>query len=76
MTWAITNGYKSFRSTGLNYDPKLHLRARLDPLDLYVRHRSALLNRILARLVPRLEPTHADPVLPRFANYRELWAQE
>jgi hypothetical protein len=76
VSWAIANGYKSFRSTGLNYDPKLHLRAKLDPLDLYVRHRSALLNRILAKLLPLLEPTHADPVLPRFSNYREVWARD
>ena len=49
VRWAMANGYKRFRSTGLNYDPKLHLRARLDPLDLYVRHCSPLVNRVLAR---------------------------
>src|SRR5262249_14277274 len=32
VSWAIANGYKSFRSSGLNYDPKLHLRQVLDPL--------------------------------------------
>jgi hypothetical protein len=25
-SWAIANGYKWLRSSGLNYDPKLHLR--------------------------------------------------
>jgi predicted N-acyltransferase len=44
VTWAIANGYKSFRSSGLNYDPKLHLRSRLDPIDLYVRHTSPWVN--------------------------------
>jgi Acetyltransferase (GNAT) domain len=34
VRWAMGYGYKRFRSSGLNYDPKLHLRARLDPLDL------------------------------------------
>jgi len=38
MSWAIANGYKWLRSSGLNYDPKLHLRHLLDPIDLYVRH--------------------------------------
>ena len=26
VSWAMASGYKSFRSPGLNYDPKLHLR--------------------------------------------------
>jgi hypothetical protein len=74
VRWAMANGYKRLRSTGLNYDPKLHLRARLDPLDLYVRHRSPVVNRVLAAVLPALEPTHADPVLRRFPNYDEMWA--
>ena len=31
-------------STGLNYDPKWHLRFQLYPLDFYVRHTSRILN--------------------------------
>src|SRR5262249_39316362 len=73
ISWAIAKGYKWFRSSGLNYDPKLHMRHTLDPLDLYVRHTSAILNAILKRILPFLEPTHEDPVLPKFPNYRELW---
>jgi hypothetical protein len=76
VTWAIANGYKNFRSSGLNYDPKLHLRSRLDPIDLYVRHTSPVLNALLARILPVLEPTHTDPILPRFPNYAEVWARE
>jgi predicted N-acyltransferase len=75
VNWAIANGYENFRSTGLNYDPKLHLRARLDPIDLYVRHTSPLVNAVLARILPLLEPTHTDPILPRFPNYSEVWAR-
>ena len=74
VRWAMANGYKGFRSSGLNYDPKLHLRSRLDPLDLYVRHCSPVLNRILAGILPALGPTHADPVLRLFPNYDEMWA--
>jgi predicted N-acyltransferase len=74
VRWAMANGYKRFRSTGLNYDPKLHLRSELDPLDLYVRHRSPVMNKVLAGILPALEPTRADPVLRRFPNYDEIWA--
>jgi hypothetical protein len=74
VRWAMANGYRRFRSTGLNYDPKLHLRATLDPLDLYVRHGSPLVNGVLARVLPALEPTRAAPVLRRFPNYDEMWA--
>jgi hypothetical protein len=75
VSWAIANGYKNFRSSGLNYDPKLHLRSRLDPIDLYVRHTSPLVNALLARILPILEPTHTDPILRRFPNYDEVWGR-
>ena len=70
---AIANGYRHFHSGSLNYDPKWHLRQSLDPVDLYVRHTSGLVNAALKRLLPIMEPTRADPILPNFANYRELW---
>jgi hypothetical protein len=73
IEWAIGNSYKRFYSGSLNYDPKWHLRQSLYPIDLYVRHTSAPLNAILKRLMPLLEPTHSDPILPNFHNYQELW---
>jgi predicted N-acyltransferase len=73
ITWAMANSYKWFCSSGLNYDPKLHLRSKLDPLDLYVRHTSRLFNLILKWVLPLLEPTRYDNVLHRFPNYKELW---
>jgi predicted N-acyltransferase len=72
VSWAISHGYKEFRSSGLNYDPKLHLRHLLDPLDLYVRHVSPPLNAVLRVLLPWLEPTHYDETLKKFANYQQL----
>jgi hypothetical protein len=72
-SWAIANGYKWFRSSGLNYDPKLHLRHLLDPIDLYVRHVSLVANAILKRVLPLIEPTRYDPTLKKFSNYDELW---
>jgi hypothetical protein len=74
VTWAIANGYKWFRSSGLNYDPKFHLRHLLDPIDLYVRHTSATVNAVMKRLLPLLEPTRYDKTLAKFSNYHELWA--
>ena len=73
MTWAIANGYKRYVSTGLNYEPKWHLRFQLYPLDLYVRHTSGILNMALSRILPLLEPTRYDKTLRRFSNYNELW---
>jgi len=74
VSWAIANGYKWFCSSGLNYDPKLHLRHLLDPIDLYVRHTSAPINAVLKRVLPVLEPTRYDETLAKFRNYQELWA--
>jgi len=73
ISWAIAHDYKWFRSSALNYDPKLHMRHLLDPIDLYVRHSSPIANAILKRLLPLIEPTHSDPILRKFANYHELW---
>ncbi len=73
IEWAIANGYKRFYSGSLNYDPKWHLRQSLYPVDLYVRHTSGLINAGLKRLLPLMEPTRSDPILPQFHNYDELW---
>ncbi|HMK71580.1 MAG TPA: GNAT family N-acetyltransferase [Xanthobacteraceae bacterium] len=74
ISWGIAGGYKWFHSSALNYDPKFHLRYRLDPLDLYVRHTSTVCNAILRRILPWIEPTRYDKTLKKFANYDELWA--
>jgi Acetyltransferase (GNAT) domain len=74
ITWGIAHGYKWFHSSALNYDPKFHLRYRLDPIDLYVRHTSSVCNAILRRILPWIEPTRYDQTLKMFANYNELWA--
>jgi predicted N-acyltransferase len=73
ISWGISKGYKWFRSSGLNYDPKLHMRHRLDPIDLYVRHTSALANAIFRLALPWIVPVRYDATLKLFPNYRELW---
>ncbi len=72
MTWAMSQGLRTYYSTPLNYDPKLHLRFDLEPLDLYVRHLSALANPFFKRIAPLLEPTRHDKLLRRFGNYSDL----
>jgi len=72
MSWAMANGYKRYVSNGLNYDPKHHLRMQLDPLDLYARHRSPVINAAMKIVLPYLEPTKYDPHLKKFANYSDL----
>ena len=71
--WGISQGYKWFRSSGLNYDPKLHMRHRLDPIDLYVRHTSTLANVIFRLALPWIVPAGYDATLKLFPDYEELW---
>ena len=52
MPGAIQNKYKWIRSSGLNYEPKLRMRHALDPIDLYVRHTSPLVNSTSSTAVP------------------------
>ena len=73
IVWAMARGFTEFRSSALNYDPKLHMRHRLDPIDLYVRHVWGPANWVLKKALPWIEPTRQDPILRKFANYAELW---
>ena len=73
ISWGISKGYKWFRSSGLNYDPKLHMRHRLDPIDLYVRHTSAPANALFRLALPWIVPVRYDATLKLFANYKDLW---
>jgi hypothetical protein len=76
VRWGIANRYRWFQSTGLNYDPKLHLRQRLKPVDLYVTHTSPLVNAVMRIALPLLEPTRHDETLKKFPNYADLWGGE
>jgi len=72
LSWSIAAGLKRYRSSPLNYKPKLHLGCDLYPLDLYVRHTNPVMNKIFRPIVKLLEPTRHDPVLQRFRNANEL----
>jgi len=73
ISWGIGKGYKWFRSSGLNYDLKLHMRHRLDPVDLYVRHTSVLANAIFRLALPWIVPVRYDATLKLFPDYKDLW---
>ena len=73
INWAIAHGLKWYVSSALNYEPKLHLKSELAPLDLYVAHTSPLINAVMKRVLPLLEPTRNDPILRRFPNFSEVW---
>jgi len=72
LSWSLAQGLKRYRSSPLNYQPKLHLGCTLYPLDLYVRHANPILNKVFRPFLKLLEPTRHDPVLQRFPNAREL----
>jgi hypothetical protein len=73
VQWAIENKFKTYYSGPMNYDPKLHLRLRLAPLDLYVCHTSRWINPFFRSILGFLEPTRHDPIIRRFPNSHELW---
>jgi len=72
ISWALQQGLKFYYSNPLNYEPKLHLDCELVPLDLYVRHTSAVLNPAFRRVIKYLGPTRHDRVLQRFPNADQL----
>ncbi len=65
LEWALRHGYRTYRTSPFNYDPKMRLRLDLEPVDLFVRHRSPILNFLLRVLAPRFSPVQSDPVLRR-----------
>jgi predicted N-acyltransferase len=72
--WAVQNGMTKIWSSALGYDPKLHLRFRLDPLDLYVQHAQPLVNTVLQRALKWMVPARYDETLKKFPNYADIWA--
>lgn len=72
FSWATNNKMEEYYSGPLNYSPKLHLKLELEPLDLYVRHTSRVINFFFQRLLPVLEPTRYDPILRVFPDFADL----
>lgn len=72
MVWGLANGYCKYWTAALNYDPKLNLRLKLAPQDLYVRHVSGVFNPLVRRIIPLFGPTVFEPLLKKFPNHSEL----
>lgn len=72
FNWAIKNGVRTYYTAPLNYDPKLHLRLELAPLDLYVCHTSRLINPAFRVAMSFLQPVRHHPILSQFPNAHEL----
>ena len=72
IRWALAQGLECYYSAPFNYDPKLHLRMELVPLDLYARHLSPMVNFFLRRLAPLAAPTRQEPLLRQFPNADQL----
>lgn len=72
IEWAIARGLKTYICSPFGYDPKLHMKMDLVPLDLFVRHRSYLANLIIRRFGPRFAPARSEPILRQFPNYAEV----
>jgi len=72
LSWAIRNGVRTYYTAPLNYDPKLHLRLELAPLDLYVSHTSRLINPVFRMAMSFLQPVRHHPILRQFPNAHEL----
>ncbi len=68
----MAEGYKQYKSSGLNYDPKFHWLSRLERLDLYVRHTGRALSAVLRLVLPLLGPLRYKLSMKQFANYHEL----
>ena len=73
--WMMQNGFVWYCSSAMGYEPKLRLKAKLAPLDLYVAHTSGIFNQVLKRVLPLLEPTRSDKTLREFPNFDELWGK-
>jgi predicted N-acyltransferase len=72
IQWCVENGVKTYHAGSLGYDPKLHLKLRLVPQDIYARFKPHWLNHPLQFAMDYFAPIRYEPLLRKFANAREL----
>lgn len=63
INWALSQGLKRYRSGPFNYDPKFQLRLKPEETDIYVRHVSPWLNKLISWIAPWFAPTKVEPSL-------------
>jgi hypothetical protein len=66
LDWALKNHLRFYETAPFNYEEKLHLRLRPVPLDLYIRHRSFVINLLLKFVAPFFAPAKSDPALRKY----------
>jgi hypothetical protein len=71
VTWALKNGLRRYCSAPFNYETKLHLRLAPMAVDVYVRHRSRVINALIKRIAPFFAPARSDPALRQYQNARQ-----
>lgn len=72
LKWALDHGLSRYYTGQLNYDPKLHFKMKLAPLDLYSRHTSPLINPFFKIALGYLQPVRHDPDVRKFPNADEV----
>jgi len=72
LKWALEQGLTRYYTGQLNYDPKLHFKMKLAPLDLYSKHTSALINPAFKIALGYLQPVRHDPIVRQFPNAGDL----
>jgi hypothetical protein len=60
IVWALQHGLKEYHCAPFNYDPKLHLRLKPIDVDLYVRHKSTIINALVKWFAPWFAPAKSD----------------
>ena len=66
LDWALKNHLRFYETGPFDYEVKLHLRLCPDPLDLYIRHRSPVINLLLKFVAPVFAPAKSDPALRKY----------
>jgi hypothetical protein len=66
LDWALRNQLSFYQTGPFNYEAKLHLGLCPDRLDLYVRHRSPVINSLLKFVAPVFAPAKSDPALRKY----------
>ena len=66
IDWTLRNHLRFYETAPFNYDVKLHLGLCPDRLDLYIRHRSPVINLLLKFVAPVFAPAKSDPALRKY----------
>jgi len=66
VMWALRHGLRRYNCAPFNYDAKLHLRLQPVPVDLYVWHRSPIINALIRGIAPLLAPAKCDVALRKY----------